>query len=302
MNLESTIPSKYLPLLSRTFYPIVMNNLINNGRSPYLKEVLIQCGMAQDLTFNMSFKQFFEKIYDIISSSYRNEYIYKNAIANNILLGRHSLNTSVMLSEFRVGNCKADVVILNGTSTVYEIKSEYDSFDRIENQIRSYMSVFDRVNVITSKSQIPKITNILPDEIGLLELTQKSTIRILREAKSNKKQVKPEVIFDSLRKTEYLDIIKKYFSRVPEVLNTQIYTECLNLFKTLPPETAHNEMVRVLYNRQNKQELKKLIKNTPTCLKAYAIGSNLTNKQVDNFYNLLEKRLVNILLPDNNWR
>lgn len=48
-----------------------------------------------------------------------------NVIANKILLGKHSLNTSHMLSEFRVGYNKADVVIINGTSSVYEIKSEY---------------------------------------------------------------------------------------------------------------------------------------------------------------------------------
>jgi hypothetical protein len=275
-----------------------MNNLINNGRSPFLKEVLLGCDVTRKLPINMKFKAFFEWVYDIICTSYRNEYIYKNAIANKILLGRYSMNTSAMFTEFRVGNCKADVVFLNGTSTVYEIKSEYDSFDRIENQIESYMNAFDMINVITSNSQLSKLEDILPDEIGILELTQDYTIHTIRVAKSVKERAKPEVIFSSLRKPEYLDIIKKRYGYTPDVPKTQIYRECLKLFKKIRPEIAHDEMVRVLYERVNKQDFKDFILNIPSCLKAYAISSNLTTTQIEKFYILLEKRLGHVLLPE----
>jgi hypothetical protein len=72
----------------------------------------------------------------------RDEYVYKAALVQKILLGRHSLQTASMLNEFRVGGCKADLAILNGTATVYEVKSERDSLARLQRQIAAYTTVF----------------------------------------------------------------------------------------------------------------------------------------------------------------
>ncbi len=43
----------------------------------------------------------------------RNEYVYRSALTHNLLLGKHSLRTACMLNEFRIGSCKADLIILN---------------------------------------------------------------------------------------------------------------------------------------------------------------------------------------------
>ena len=129
METIKKIENKYLPALSRIFTPVVMNSLVHTGTSGYLYEVILNSGLINRLDTSMPLKKFFDWIYDLLVKRYRSEYIYKNAIANKILLGKHSLNTSHMLTEFRAANCKADVVVLNGTSTVYEIKSEYDFSD-----------------------------------------------------------------------------------------------------------------------------------------------------------------------------
>lgn len=151
------IPLNYLPALGKIFSPLVMNNLAENGSSGYLTEVCSNSRIIDQIDTTISLKQFLEDIYDILQKNYRYEYIYKNVIANKILLGKHSLNTAHMLTEFRVGKCKADVVILNGTSTVYEIKSEYDSFARLNQQIQAYLDIFDFINIITSNSQAEKL-------------------------------------------------------------------------------------------------------------------------------------------------
>jgi hypothetical protein len=59
-------------------------------------------------------------------SGLRDKYVYKAALTQRVLMGKHSLRTACMLSEFRVGDRKADITILNGTTTVYEIKSDRD--------------------------------------------------------------------------------------------------------------------------------------------------------------------------------
>lgn len=297
VNRNIKVPVKGYPALGRAFTPIVLESIIESGYSKYLYEVLTNSGIIGQIDLDMTLREFLEWLYDNMSSHYRNEYIYKNAIANKILLGIHSLNTSYMLTEFRVENCRADVVVLNGTSNAYEIKSEYDSLDRIQSQVNSYIKMFDMVNVITSCSQIDKVRVGLPVEIGLLELTSKYTIKTFREATSLKNKVKPEVIFDSLRKSEYLKIIKKVFGFVPDVPNTRIYGECRQLFCRLAPEVAHDEMVGVLRVRGNKKILKDIIFDIPQSLRAYVIDSSIDDKKAKKFEEMLSKKLNDVISP-----
>jgi hypothetical protein len=200
-----------------------------------------------------------------------------------------------MLTELRVGNCKADVVVLNGTSTVYEIKSEYDSFERLQNQIGSYIMMFDMVNVITSTSQLSKLKEVLPSEVGVMELTREDTIRIISEPASNRERVDPSLLFASLTKPEYLHIIKKIYGYVPDVPNTRIYAECLELFSKLLPRIAHDEMVKVLSQRPNRRILRELIQNVPSSLKAYVVGSKWDSERAQRLNELLHMRLAEIL-------
>ena len=281
--------------LGRAFSPLVLESITKSGYSKYLSEVLTNSGIIELINLDMTVEEFLEWLYDDMSYHYRNEYVYKNAIANKILLGKYSLNTSHMLTEFRVENCRADVVILNGTSNVYEIKSEYDSLDRIQGQVTSYMKMFDLVNVITSRSQIDKVGTGLPVEIGLLELTNRYTIRTIREAASLKNRVRPEVIFDSLRKSEYLKVIKKRFGLVPDVPNTRIYGECRELFCRLTPAVAHDEMVKVLKMRGNRELLKNIIFDIPRSLRAYVIDSSIDDKKAKKLEEMLGKKLDDVV-------
>jgi hypothetical protein len=297
MNRTIEIDKKYYPSFARMFSPVVMEGLIHNGTSGYLTEVFRNSGLSNEIDSNTTLSSFFEWLHRYLLKSYRNEYIYKNAIANKILLGKHSLNTSHMLTELRVANCKADVVILNGTSTVYEIKSEYDSIDRLHNQISSYTEVFDRINVITSNSQLAKIKSVLDSRIGLMVLTPQNTIKTVREAESGKNKVIPEIIFNSLRKSEYLSIIKRLFDYIPDVPNTQIYTECKKLFCTLSPIVAHDEMVKILCQRGKSKVLKKFVEDIPDSLKAYALNTKLNKKSSDRLLELLKDNISSIMVP-----
>lgn len=276
------IDAKYLPSISRIFTPVVMDNIAQKGQSGFLSEVCSNSGLLEHIEPSMPLGQFFDWIYNILFKNYRNEYIYKNVIANKILIGKHSLNTSHMLTEFRVGKCKADAVVVNGTSTVYEIKSELDSFARLENQIQAYFEIFDHINVITSTSQADKLVSILPDAAGILILTNRNTIATIRESKSNKNHINTNTLFDSLRKTEYLKVVKEYFGLVPDVPNTQIYRECKKLFCKIPPEMAHDLAINVLQTRSKPRVLQEFIEKVPSSLAAYAMSicSEKTKMQV----------------------
>ena len=295
---EIKIDDKYLPSLGRMFSPLVMDHIALKGRSGYLSEVCSNSRLIEQIDPSMPLAQFFDLIYMILFRSYRNEYIYKNAIANKILLGRHSLNTSHMLTEFRVGNCKADVVVVNGTSAVYEIKSELDSFARLENQVTNYLKIFDYINVITSASQVNKLKSILPDKAGILLLTNRNTISTIRESKSNRKNTNQSILFDSLRKNEYVKAIKEYFGIVPDVPNTQIYKECKELFSKIPAELAHDLTINILRRRRNTRVLKAFIEEAPASLSAYAMSICSQKVKMQALMSRFSKNIGSVFIPE----
>lgn len=217
---------------------------------------------------------FFDVVFRTLSTSeVRNEYIYKSALAHKRLLGVHSLNTATMLNEFRVGRSKSDVVILNGTSTVYEIKSERDSLERLTSQLSDYQKVFYHTNVITSEKQVASVLAAVPENIGVLCLTKRYQISTVREAKERPELLSSVCMFGSLRRDESQAILKNIGIELPEVPNTQLYQALNALFAELEPMLVHSEMVKVLKRTRSQASLKSFVDELPRSIQAAALAT-----------------------------
>lgn len=290
-----SIDSKYNAGLARFFHSGVLNDLVRKGHSDFFNEIVSVSGIYKVIDKEIALRDFLQTVYSHLCINYRNEYIYKNAIANNILLGKHSLNTSFMLTEFRVADCKADVVVINGTSNVYEIKSEFDSVERLNRQIAAYEKVFDMIHIITSPSQVKKVVDYVPEHIGIMSLSKRNSISTVRDAQPRNGYVSPESIFDSLRKPEYSAIIQEHYGYIPDVPNTQVYKVCRELFSKLPPEVAHDSMVKSLKKRGKCRLLKEFIETSPECLRAYTLSSGLNVKEFIRFRDLLNAKVMSFI-------
>ena len=187
-------------------------------------------------------------------------------------MGTHSLRTASMLNEFRVGNCKADLVILNGTATVYEIKSERDSLARLVNQIENYKRVFAKVNVIASEGHIESVLDMIPDDVGVMCLSKRYQITSVREAADCPKRICPVTVFESLRMAEGIAILQAMGVTVPEVPNTQKHTAMRDLFARLDPVLLHAEMVRTLKRTRDLAPLSDFVDRLPKSLQAAALS------------------------------
>src|SRR5271165_5646714 len=142
-----------LAAISRLFSSSIVREMARKGRSPLFARLVTQSRMLSSISLSEPASKVFEAAFSLLRrEGYRHEYIYKAALTHKILLGKHSLQTASMLNEFRVGECKADLAILNGTATVYEVKSERDSLSRLERQVAAYAKVFARVCVIAAES------------------------------------------------------------------------------------------------------------------------------------------------------
>jgi hypothetical protein len=288
------IEGRYLSRFSRIFSPLVMDGIIRNRDSKYLRELLTQSGMSEQMDLSISLSDFFEEVYWYLFANYRNEYIYKNEIANKILLGKHSINTTNMLTEFWVQDCKADVVMINGDLTVYEIKSELDTLGRLENQIGRYQDFFEYIYVVSSKDQIEKLQEVLPKEVGIIIFTDRNTLSTYRKGVCNRENIKPEVLFNSLRKPEYLRVIKNFYGYIPDLPNTLIYRKCLEMFKSVPLDRGLELVKTELKNRRKKEALAEFISSAPKSLTAYAMSNSENKKKLRNLSAIMNKCLGEI--------
>ena len=289
------INKNYYSSLGNFFSPIVLSSLENDSHSSYFTEICQNSQILRNIDLSITVGDFFNSLFYFLLNNYRNEYIYKNFISNKILLGRHSLKTSQVLTEFRIGKNKADIIILNGTSTVYEIKTEYDSFYRLNSQINAYSKAFEFVNVVTSPSQIKKVLPQLPENIGILSFTKRNTISTIRKPKSNIGSINLAFLFDSLRKEEYLQIINAYYGDVPNVPNTQIFNECKKLYCNIPIQKAIQITNEVLKKRNYSDFLIQHIKAVPFSLVAYVLSIGKNYGRVEKLLNIINRKLIEII-------
>lgn len=103
---------------------------------------------------------------------------------NKTITTEISLNTSY-------GVKIADVVVSNGHSVAFEIKSELDTIKRLNSQVKGYSEVFDYVYLVYWKSKFDLKEMFLPDNIGIIQAEwnkRKTNIKftVFKSAKINR--------------------------------------------------------------------------------------------------------------------
>ncbi|CAH1041895.1 sce7726 family protein [Halomonas sp. TD01] len=262
-----------LSALTRLFSAAVFRELAKKGQSGLFCRLLGQTNLLDNAGSDATVGDVFDQAFEILKvAGQRDEYIYRAAISQKILMGRHTLRTASMLNEFRAGSSKADLVILNGTATVYEIKSERDSLARLANQVENYKRVFAKVNVIASEGHIDGIIETVPKDVGVMCLSKRFRITTVREAAECPARICPVTVFESLRMAESNSILQTMGVVVPEVPNTQRHAAMRDLFARLDPVELHIEMVRTLKRTRDLAPLGDFVNRLPKSLQAAALS------------------------------
>ena len=262
--------------IPRLFSSSVVRELARKGKSPLFARLARQALLFDSLSVSRCVHDLFDFAFSLLQrEGYRDEYVYRTALTQKILLGKHSLQTASMLNEFRVGECKADVAILNGTATVYEIKSERDSLVRLQKQIEAYATVFAKVYVVASESHIAAVQRLVPHEVGIYCLNRRYQISPVQDAVERPECTSALAIFDSIRTQEARLILQSNDVKIPDVPNTLLHGVLRDLFAKLPPVRAHAGMVEVLKKTRNLLPLSALITQLPTSLHSAALAMPL---------------------------
>ena len=226
-----------------------LRNALFEGLDETLSKIYFKNYNKFNLGVEPTYQEIVERSYLLMTKYYRNEYYFKNLIANKLFLKQENPKKSVYLSEFRIGDTIADVVIINGRSKVFEIKTELDSPDRLLKQINSYRKVFEEVYVVTFYNLEEKYLKIIPSDVGLYVVTKRGAIKKVKEA-TIQEDHEFENLFYCLRKTEYSNIVKKVFGRIPKVSSVRFFKACKILLKAIPADYFYEEWKVQIKNRQ----------------------------------------------------
>ncbi|SDG85263.1 hypothetical protein SAMN04489810_1471 [Microbacterium pygmaeum] len=236
--------------------------------------------------------------YDLLSSSYRSEYFYKNLIASKVAVGRHRAANVVMLSEFRLGGSIADCVFINGSGMVYEVKTEFDSPDKLDRQLANYYRAFPLVNVVAHENTAERYLRVLDGSpTGLLVVGPRSRLSTVRVAAYSAEGFDIPTMFNALRQGEAERVLTDAFGELPLVPSGLRYAERLSLAMTMSPDTFQSGMQAALKRRLLRADRDLVVNPITEPLRALLFQINPNPHQAATLLRWLESKEHDFVLP-----
>lgn len=93
---------------------------------------------------------------------------------------QHDLDDYVLINElqFADGRRRADLVEVNGSMNVFEVKSDLDSLDRLPDQIQDYKNCFDTITIVTTDKHCRQIKEMVPKSVGIFLVREDSVTQV----------------------------------------------------------------------------------------------------------------------------
>ncbi len=245
-----------------------------------------------------SLAQILERSYSLLSDTYRSEYFYKNLIANKIVVGRHRASNVVMLNEFSIGGSVADCVFLNGSSAIYEIKTELDSPEKLHRQLDSYYRAFSNVFVVAHENSAERyLRELLDTPAGLLVVGPRGRLSPIRRARADESRLDVQTMFNALRQGEVEHILTEEFGPLPPVANGLRYAERLSLAQRMDPRSFQRGMQAELKKRSLRADKEFITAPELLPLRALLLQMNPTQAQAANLSRWLQLQEDDGVLP-----
>ncbi len=183
------------------------------------KKIKNKCRLIDLLNFSFAHLQ----------QDYRHEYIYKTKLLSDYVLNNYSLTDTILLNEFKIANSIADMVLINGTNKVFEIKTELDTPERLKTQLNDYYKAFSEVYIVTHYSLAARYELIVNQNVGIIIFNSDNKLTTYREAVADNSQLDNITMMKSLRKGEFFNIINLLTKSLPNTTQISLYRECLNI-------------------------------------------------------------------------
>lgn len=263
--------------LSQVFGASLLKRLNDQGYEIKLRELLQRCGLhSAQQEWNLAAS--LDKVYDHLKVNYRCEYVYKNEIARQLLLKKHPDKSATLLREVTSDKAIADIVIINGNTVAYEIKTELDNFDRLNNQLESYSKLYDQVFVVTHQGAIQAMKERLLPFVGIMVLDEYTQLREERSAESIAHLFDASRAVLTLRQSELVAAWEEKCGALPPMGTASIFGFCREWYEQLDYEEARLVFYKALKYRYPAQHQHELLLDSIESIKMLILGRDLPKR------------------------
>ncbi len=235
-----------------------------------------------------TYLQVLRKTYKTIAQHYPNEYVVKNEFLGQRIKELLGTNRSVVFNEFRVGKAIADLVLFNGDSKVFEIKTILDQEYRLDSQLAEYKKIFNYVYIIVPIEQLERYDTYDID-IGIITYNQTlNEFEVQREADRNL-NMDVDVVMEVLHSKEYLEIIANNFELPDDINAFNQFEVSKKLISTLSAERLNEVFVETM----KKRNINNLFFNKINSeFNQVCLSMNLKKEERDNMISNLRKTIT----------
>lgn len=241
---------------------------------------ILRCATYSDLL---------KKSYSVISKYYRCEYVYKNELIK-LLLKKYGTRNSIYFNEFRVGNSIADMVMFNGESKAFEIKTEYDTPRRLDKQMDDYKRFFDKCYIIVPEDKADEYRDIVESTTGIIAMSRNNGRIILKEIRhaEQNERFEFEALMSCLRTEEYKNIVLSLGESLEGIAGYDMYKYCYQVISKANPNELRELFLREIKKRKNNTAL---LRKYPMSIRQMMLSLNLPQDKANK---LLEQLNINI--------
>lgn len=151
---------------------------------------------------------------DVVGEVMRDQDV-RAAVHHKLLKESHLDPECLVIDEFSIslGASRADIAVVNGVLHGYELKSEFDSLERLPLQIKHYSAVMDKVTLVVAEKHLDGALKLIPDWWGVKTVSVGPKGAILIKHKRGEKLNRN---FDSLMlaqllwKDECIDVLQRW--------------------------------------------------------------------------------------------
>jgi hypothetical protein len=250
------------------------------------RALLRRLGVTAVLGRETTVVEMYDRVYAEMLRSYRVEYVYKNEIIRKLSLVRHNPKISAVVLEQHVDDHKTrlDLVVVNDTTTAYEVKTAHDSLARLERQTAESLRVFDRVVVACADTHLKKVWSVVDNRVGIVRFGPRGGLSIERRPIDNAGHVDPFAIFSVLHKTERERTVRERFGPPPGLFPLDDHEWHRERFGRFTPAEAHVILLTALRKRHIRPDRN-------------AIPEDLRPAMTHLYYKLTSAERVRLLTP-----
>lgn len=128
------------------------------------------------------------------------------------------------------GKARADIVAVNGHVIAYEIKSDFDSINRLKTQIPEYDKNFEMNYIVVGVKYADSISTIIPDYWGII-LAKKTRLNTVRLSFMRRAKLNPNLSFKDFLSLLSSNDIKRIASKKDYLGGQLTSSEVRKLFK-----------------------------------------------------------------------